>query len=51
MDNEDPGFTVVAPNFDEIGALLWDAELALIEGFMPELVQEMLRHNEMDAGG
>jgi hypothetical protein len=42
---------VVAPNNNEIGAVLRDAELALLEGFLPELLQEMLRHDEVDAGG
>ncbi len=50
MDSEDPGFAVVAPN-DEVGAVLRDAELALLEDFLPEILQEMLRHDEVDAGG
>jgi hypothetical protein len=50
VDNEDPGFTVT-PLQDEIGELIGDEELRLFEEFLPDLLQEMLRHSESDAEG
>ncbi len=51
VDGEDPGFTVVAPGLEACGARIWDEELALIEDFLPDLLQEMLRQLETDTEG
>jgi hypothetical protein len=50
VDSEDPGFAVT-PLECEIGANITDEELQLIEDFLPELIQEMLRQSESDAEG
>ena len=50
MDNEDPGVTVTATEFDAIesGAIIFDEELAIIEGCVPAIIQGMLRRCEQD---
>jgi hypothetical protein len=50
VDNEDPGVTVTATDFDAIesGAKITEEELAIIEGCVPAIIQEMLRRCEQD---
>jgi hypothetical protein len=51
VDSEDPGFTVTTTEGDlwENGAIIREAELALIEGILPAIIKEMLRRCEDDA--
>ena len=51
MDSKDPGFTVTTPDGGvwENGAIILEAELALIEGMLPAIIHEMLRRYEDDA--
>ncbi len=50
MDNEDPGFTVTAQDM-EIGENIIDAELALMEDWLADIIQGVLRESESDAEG
>lgn len=50
MDDADPGFTVTLQQC-EIGELIGDEELALLEDFLADLIQEMLRRTECAAEG
>ena len=50
MDNEDPGFTVTPLHFEN-GDIIGDEEVTLLEDFLPDLIQEMLRQSESDAEG
>ena len=52
MDKEDPGVTVTASGFEtvESGAII-DEELAILEGCVPAIIDEMLRRCEQDAEG
>ena len=52
MDNPDPGVTVATSEFENIesGAMICDEELALIERFLPAIIEEMLRDG-VDAEG
>jgi hypothetical protein len=51
VDNEDPGFAVAAPTWDEESAIIGDEELRILGDFLPDLLQEMLRQLEGDAEG
>ena len=43
--DEDPGFPVTPLQF-EIGESIGDEELTLVEAFLADIIQEMLRHSE-----
>jgi hypothetical protein len=51
VDSEDPGFTVTTTEGGvwENGAYIGEAELAIIEGMLPAIIEEMLRRCADDA--
>lgn len=46
MDEEDPGFTVAAMGLGGDDETIRDEELILIEGCLPDLMQDMIRMSE-----
>ena len=53
MDKEDPGVTVTATGLDDVesGARIDNEELAIIEGCLPAIIEQVLRRCEQDAEG
>ncbi|HTO23113.1 MAG TPA: hypothetical protein VMQ10_11610 [Spirochaetia bacterium] len=52
MDKEDPGVTVTARGFEYVeSSAIIDEELAILEGCVPAIIDEMLRRCEQEAEG